>query len=118
MGTFTAQQLLDENNWTTSDISLANTEYLVNNAIHHIELETGLSLNDMTSQSVTVTDGQETVIKALSALMIRAHLDRGPQVGVAGLSVTAVIADPQYSLFTKILEDGINRLRGRSFKRT
>ena len=118
MATFTAQNLLDENNYTTSDISLVNAERLVNNAIHYVELETGLSLADMATQTVTVTDGEETIIKSLAVLMIRAYLDRGPNAAIGGLSVTSVLADPQYALFKDLLDSGINRLRGRTFKRT
>lgn len=118
MGTFTAQNLLDENNYSTDDIILANVERLVNNAIHYIELQTGLSLDDMASQTVTVTDAQEIVIKSLTTLMMRAYVDRGPNTTVESLSVISVLADPQYAIFSKMTLEGINRLRGRSFLRT
>lgn len=122
MATVTAQRVLDENNYTVSDISLTNLEYLIDNVIDYINLETGLSISNLSgtagSKSVTVTSGQSPIIKLLSALMIRAYKDRGPQSSIAGFSVVAVLADPQYQLFKELTDKGINRLRGHSFVRT
>ena len=118
MATITTQNILDENNWTIADISLANIELLVNNAINYINLQTGLSISNMASGTVTVTSGESPIIKALTLLMIKAYKDRGPNTAIAGLGVNTLITDPQYSLFIQILNDGINRLRGRSIERT
>lgn len=120
LATITAQQVLDENNYTTPTTTIV--EYLIDNAIDYINLEAGLSINNMSgdtpgSKTVTVTSTQAPIIKMLSTLMIRAYKDRS-SVGIGGLSVTAVISDPQYDLFTKVVERGIMRLRARSFLRT
>lgn len=120
MATITAQNILDENNYP--DMSKTIVEYLIDNVINYLNLETGLSISNMTgdaeSKSVTVTSGQSAIIKPLAALMIRAYKDRGPNASVGGLSVVTVLADPQYTLFKEITNKGINRLRGRSFVRT
>lgn len=116
-----AQRILNENNYTVSDISLVNTEYLIKNAVEHVNLTAGTTISFTPSggtQSLTGSESELLVVKTLSTLMVRAYLDRGPNATVSGLSVATVIADPQYSLFMKILDQGINRLRGRSFKRT
>lgn len=122
MATITAQRILDENGYTASDMSLTVLEYWIDNVIDYINSETGLSISNMSgtaeSKTVTVTSAQAPIIKMLAALMIRAKKDRGPQTGVAGLSVVAVINDPQYVLFKEMTDKGINRLRGRSFVRT
>ena len=121
MATITAQLILDENNYTDDDITLTNLEYLIDNAINYVNLQTGLSISNLSgtaeSKTVTVTSNESTVIKSLAVLMIRAYKDRGPQVGIQGLSVSTVIADPQYSLFMKVVDDGIKRLCGQSFDR-
>lgn len=120
MATITAQQILDENNYAISDISLANLEYLINNAINYVNLEAGTSISNLSGSpgSVTVTNDQSIVVKALTVLLLRAYLDRGPNASVSGLTVSSLLADPQYDLFTKLAMQGVNRLRGRSFKTT
>lgn len=118
MGTFTAQNVLDENAYTIVDCSLANVERLVNNAIHYVELETGLSLSDMATQTVTLTDAQEVVVKVLAGLMIQARKDKGSTGSVGAVNVQNILSSPRYALKSKIVDMGINRLRGRSFKRT
>jgi hypothetical protein len=116
-----AERILAENNYTTSDISATNVEYLIRNAIDYINLMAGTSITFVPSagsEDLTASDSEIVLVKTLTALLIRAHLDKGPQVGVGGVSVTAVISDPQYRLFSKIVNQGINRLVGRSFNRT
>ncbi len=116
-----AQRILDENKYTANDISTTNLEYLIKNAVDYINMMAGTSISFTPvagSEDLTASDSELVVVKTLSALMIRAYKDRGPQTGTAGLSVTAVISDPQYRLFTKIVNQGINMLRGRSFERT
>lgn len=113
-----AQRILDENNYT--DPSTTIVEYLIKNAVDHINLMAGTSISFTPvagSEDLTASDSEIIVVKTLSALMIRAYKDKGPQVGVAGMSVVAVVSDPQYRLFSKIVNQGINRLRGRSFVR-
>ena len=116
-----AQRILDENNYTTSDISLVNLEYLIKNAVDHINLQAGTNVVFTPSggtQSLTGTDSEILIVKTLSALLIRAYKDRGPNTAIQGLAVTTLITDPQYNVFMKILDEDISRLRGRSFKRT
>jgi hypothetical protein len=43
--------------------------------------------------------------------MLRANLDRGLNVGIGSLSITAALNDPQYVFFAKAFEDGIARLK-------
>jgi len=120
MATITAQRILDENKWTISNITIANLEYLIDNAIDYINLETGLSISNLSGSpgSVTVTSAQAPVIKALSALLVRAYLEKGPQVGGGGINVTEISTDPHYKVMMMVIKRGINRLRGRSFVRT
>jgi len=123
LATITAQNILDENNWdSTDDISLANCERLIDDSIDYINLMAGLSISNMSgaagSKTVTVTSGQSAVIKPLASLMVRAYLDKGPNMAVSPISINTLISDPHYNLFMKLLNKGINRLRGRSFERT
>ena len=114
-----AQRVLDENNYSGTP-STVNTEYLIKNSVDYINMMAGTSISFTPSggtQSLTASDSELMVVKTLAALMIRAYLDRGPNVSVSALNVTTVIADPQYRLFTKFVRDGISTLRGRSFER-
>jgi len=129
MATITAQTLLDRNNWATTDIhatavtALTRVEYLIDDAIDYINGEAGTTISNMGgggagSKTVTVTAAQAPIVRALAALLVRAYLDKGPNVGIGGLGVTAIISDPQYKLHMMMIMQGINRLRGRSFVRT
>lgn len=105
-----AQRILDENNYTVSDISIANLEYLIDNAADYINLMAGTAIADIAGGTLTGTENEIIVVKSLSTLMLRAYLDRGPNTAVSSLSVTSVLADPQYALFTKIVDAGIAKL--------
>jgi len=122
MPTITAQDILDENNYTESDISKAKVEALIDNAINYINLETGLSISNMSgssgSKSVTVTSGQAPIVKALASLYVRAYVDHGPEAAVGGMNVNVVNDDPQLALLRSIVDRGIMLLRSRSFART
>ena len=123
-----AQQILDENNYETTDIhataatALTRVEYLIDNATDYINLEAGTSIADLSggagTKSLTCTAGELPVVKLLSALMVRAYLDKGPAVGAGGLNVATTLSDPQYRLFSQIVKQGIKRLCGRAFERT
>ena len=113
-----AQRILNENNYTVSDISTANLEYLIDNAVDYINMQAGTNIAHVSGNNLTASDSELMIVKTLSTLMIRAYKDRGPQVSIGGLAVQAVISDPQYRLFSKYVATGINRLRGRSFVRT
>lgn len=114
-----AQRILDENNYT--DPSTTIVEYLIKNAVDYINLMAGTSITFVPSagsEDLTASDSEIMVVKTLTALMIRAYKDRGPQVSVAGFSAQAVVSDPQYRLFSQLVRRGINVLCGRSFERT
>jgi hypothetical protein len=119
--TITAQQTLDENNYTISDISLVRLEYLIDNAIDYVNLETGSSMSNMSgtpTKTVSVTSAQAAVVKSLIVLLLKAYLDRGPNIAVGGLTVTSLLGDPQFVLFKDMVDKGMNQLRGRSFVST
>lgn len=123
MVTITAQQILNETGWTSDNFGgKENLEYLIDKAINWVNLQAGTSISNMTgvveSKTVTVTSDQAPVIKAWIELLCRAYADKGPQVAVGGMSVTEVISDPHYKLMTRMANQGINRLRGRTFERT
>lgn len=117
----TAQRILDENNWLTTDITLVNCEYLIDNAINYINLETGLSMSNLTgvagAQTVTLTNPQETAVKMLSALLVRAYLDKGSSVNIQSIGVATIISDPHFRVFQQLLKKSISRLKGRSMMR-
>lgn len=110
----TAQIILDENNYTVTDISLINLEGVIDNSIGYINLRTGLSMSALSgsagSKTVSLTSAQAVLVKMLTTLMTKAFIDRGPNASVGGLSVTSVISDPQYSLYIKLIEEGIAML--------
>lgn len=128
MADITAQTLLDRNNWATTDINTDATtaktrvEYLIDDAIDYINGEAGTSMSNMSgaagSKSVTVTSAQAPIVRALAALLVRAYLDKGPNVSVGGMGVSAIVSDPEYKVHMMMIMQGISRLRGRSFVRT
>jgi len=118
-----AQRILDENKYTADDdMSLTNLEYCIDNVIDYVNGQTGASIAYLSgsaeSKSLTCDRKYLPAIKLLSALMVRASQDRGPTVTAGQLGLTAVLADPQYKLFTEMINHTLNRCRGRSFKRT
>jgi hypothetical protein len=116
-----AQRVLSENSYTTSDCSLVNTEYLIKKAVDHVNMRTGGSVSFTLSggtQSLTGTDAQLVTIQNLSALLLRAFVDRGPNTSLGGVSVSTLTADPQYSIHMKLMEDEIRELIGVSVQRT
>lgn len=114
MTTFTAQSILDENNYTVADISLVNLAALIDNAINYVNLRAGLSMSPTAGGVATLTGNQSVVVKLLSTLMLRAYLDRGPNTGLGGMSVNSIITDPQYALYSAMIEAGILALIGTS----
>ena len=106
-----AQLVLNENRWTITDITIANAEYLINNASDYINLMAGTSIANIAAGALTATDSELLVTKELASLMIRAYLDRGPNVSIGGLSVTSVLSDPQYDSKSKMIQLGINALK-------
>jgi len=114
-----AQRILDENNYSAGaggDITLTNMEYLIKNAVDHINLHAGTTISFTPAAgaaSLTADDDEIIVVKDLSVLRLRTYLDRGPNVGVSSLSVTATLNDPQYTLLAKAVEAGIVKLRNK-----
>ena len=117
-----ATQVLNENNYSTTDITAINLEYLIENAIDYVNLEAGTSIADLSggagSKSIVGTEAEIFTVKTVTVLMIRAYKDRGPNSGLGPMSVATVIGDPQYSLFKDLIEKSLNRLRGRVILRT
>ena len=111
-----AQRILDENDYSApSDISLTNLEYLIDNAIDTVNLRAGTTIADLSgsaeTKAITASESEILVVKELTVLVLRAYLDRGPNVGVSGLSVSAVLADPQYAYFSEAVKEDIARLQ-------
>lgn len=121
MPAITAAQIKAENDWDGDDISDTNLEYLIDNAINHINLLAGLSMSNLSgaagSKTVTLTSSQEPYVKMLSALLVRAYIDKGPDTNVAAVSATTISTDPHYKLFMRLINQGIQYLRGRDFER-
>jgi hypothetical protein len=127
LATITAQRILDENGWESSDVhatettALTRVEYLIDNAVNWINLEAGTSISNISgtagSKSLTSTANQDSVVKMLAALLVRAYLDKGPNVGLSALNVAQITTDPHYALFMKLVRKGIDNLNGTSFER-
>ena len=118
-----ADRILTENNYVVGDFgSLTNVEYLIDNAVDYINLEAGVSIANLSgteeTKSLTATAQEIVVVKLVSGLLLRAFKDKGPAVTVQGLSVSMILTDPHYQVFTKLMNSAINRLRGRSFVTT
>jgi hypothetical protein len=110
-----AQRILDENKYTIADVSLVNCEYLIENATHYINLlaDTAIAFTPATGvATLTATDDEIITTKILSTLMVRAFKERGPNISVSSISVSALITDPQYALYSKMFEEAITRLKG------
>ena len=110
-----AQRILDENNYTTSDISLTNLEYIIDNVIDDVNAEAGTTIADLSgsaaSKSITGTDTEILTVKMGTIIMLRGYKDRGPNVGVGGLSVTTGVSDPQYDFYSKRYHQLVQRLK-------
>jgi hypothetical protein len=110
-----AQRILDENNYTVADISLLNCEYLIQNATFWIngQADTSISFTPAAgAATLTATELEVSTVKLLGTLMVRAFLDRGPNASVQNVTVSALISDPQYALYTSMLNKNIEKLRG------
>lgn len=114
--TITAQDVLDENGWTDgTEIDLDKLEDLMKNAINYINLETGRNIAPMTgtadSMTTNLTRQESVAVKLLSALMVRAKKEQGPNANVMSLSVSQIVTDPHFVLYTDILNKALARLR-------
>lgn len=113
-----AQRILDENGYVLTEFSgltLTILEYKIDDAIDYINLQTGKSIADLSgsaeSKSITGTGGEILAVKWLTNLMLQAYLEKGGQVGLAGLSVTYVLNNPDYQASTMVFEKAIERLK-------
>lgn len=117
-----AQRILDENNWTVSNISLINLEYLIKNAVDYINMMTETTISfaptGTGTLSLTASDKEIVTTKFLTTLLLRAYLDRGPNTSVQGLTVSSLLADPQYATYDKMVDKAMERLVTRSLERT
>ena len=116
-----AQRILNENGYSTSDISLVNLEYLIDNAIDYVNMEAGTSIADLggaaAAKTLTGSEPEIFMVKTLSGLMIRAYKEHGPQVGLSSMSISLVSTDPNFKVYWSLFQNGLNRLRGKSFER-
>lgn len=113
-----AQRVLDENGYVLTEFSgltLTILEYKIEDAIHYINSQAGLTIADLSgsaeSKSITGTDGQILAIKWLTNLMLQAYLEKGSQVGAGGLSLTYVLNNPDYQASVMVVKDMIERLK-------
>lgn len=117
-----ATEVLAEENLTVSDISLENLEKLIDRAIDTVNLRAGTSIADLSgsaeAKSITGSESEILVVKEVTSLVLRAYKEKGPNTAISGQSVSAIISDPHYEYYSKAVLEDINRLRGRSFKRT
>ena len=114
-----AQRILDENNYTVADISLTNPEYVIKNAVDYVNAVAGTSISFTPAAgaaSLTADDDEIVTVKFASVLLLRTYHDRGPNTSVAGLSVTSLIGDPQFTLFRELLNPLLRRLMGVAFE--
>lgn len=116
MASLTAQNILDENKFATSDITLIRAEDLIDNTITYINLETGLTIAKMAgtagSKTATLTDNQWPIVKALASLYIRGYVDGDPVVRLDGEQPSEVPAqDSHIEVLKEVVKRGIILLR-------
>ena len=111
-----AQRILDENRYAApGHITLTNMEYIIKNAVDYINLQAGTSISFTPlagAATLTAADGEIITVKAGSLLMLKAYLDRGPNASITGISISTLIADPQYAFWSKAFEACIEKLKG------
>lgn len=116
--TFTAQNILSEQNYTTTQCPLTTMELLCDNAITYVNLQANTTIALMSgtagSKTASMTGTQAAVVKQLCALMLRARQDKGPNAGIRDISVTATISDPQYALYSETIKLGLVKLQALS----
>jgi len=146
MVTYTALIALAENGYTTTDITAANCEYIIDRAIDYVNLLAGTSIADMAGgagvKTVTLTDNQNAVVGVLVTCMLRAMKQTSlsnssstsnssgtsSSVNVGGMgasdsstvstAINAASALGRSDDFTrKLFDDALRRLVGSSFRR-
>jgi len=113
-----AQRILDENGLILTNfpnLTLIILEYKIDDAIDWINLQAGLTIADLSgtagAKNITATDGQILAVKWLTNLMLKAYKEKGEQAGIAALSVTYIVNDPDYKMSMLIVEKAIERLK-------
>ena len=114
--TKTAQNILDENNYTATECGLTDLEGLMDLAISYVNSQAFQSIAALTGvpgakTTGALTDAQLSAFYPLVVILLRAHVDRGPNVGVGGLNVSTVIADPQFSTYKSMFDAAVTELR-------
>ncbi len=106
-----AQRILDENNYTESNISLVNLEYLIKNATDYINLMTEHSISFTPAAgvaSLTATDAEIITTKFLTTLLLTERANRGPNASIQGLTVASLQTNPTYE---KMIDKALERLK-------
>jgi len=110
-----AQKILDQNNYTVTDISLVNLEPLIDLAVNYVNLMSDTDIAALTggagAKSLVGTKAENLAVQLISVMLIRAYKDRGPNVAIGGLSVSTIIADPQYDQHKAYIETALTKLR-------
>ena len=110
-----ASRILQENSYSTSDITTTVLEYKIQDAIDYIELQAGITIADLAgaagTKSITATDPQILVVKWLTNLFIRAYENKGTNISIAGISLAEVITDPDFQVTMKVIDQSIERLK-------
>ena len=98
----------------TMDVTVLG--YLIDDAIRYVNQEAGTNCAVLAAGTTTVSDNESTAIIPLITLLMRAYHDKGSSA-ISAISMTSMTSDPQYSLHMKLVNKGIDRLRGRNFER-
>ncbi|MDH5786978.1 MAG: hypothetical protein OEZ40_01620 [Candidatus Bathyarchaeota archaeon] len=113
-----AQTILDENGYAIEDfenLTLTILENKIDDAIDYINAQAGLTIAALTgeaeSKTLTYTAPQNVAVKQLINLELRAYKEKGVQVGIAGMSVTYLLSDPDFKLSMQLLDKIIGRLK-------
>jgi hypothetical protein len=118
-----AQEILDESGFSLSGSggSLTNIEYLIKTAVDYVNMETGANISFTPAAgvaSLTASDPEIVAVKITSNLLLRARNEKGPNFSVSSISVSQITGDPHFTVYMKLLDKAVDRLRGRSFQIT
>ena len=88
-------------------LSSTNVGYLIDNAINYVNMQANTSMSALAGGTVNVDRNEATVVKSLSALMLKASLDGGGNA----VTATEVMNNPHYAVHSDIVKAGISRLQ-------
>ena len=101
--------------------SYTNVEYLIDDVIDYINLETGSSISNLAgvagSKTVTVTGAQNAAIKLLMPVMLKETKYKISTSGSLGQLSSSESIGAQDPLFRDLLKNALNRLRTRGMER-